>query len=160
VHVGKLGTQCDNCHSTAGWRANVHFDHDLSSFALLGQHVAVPCEQCHLTPTYAGTAADCYSCHQAADRHRGSLGRECESCHSPNGWNIWTFDHARSTGFALEGAHGKLECAQCHREPPTEVKLGRDCASCHVKDDVHLGEFGRQCQRCHSTISFRQVRIR
>lgn len=160
VHVGKLGTQCDNCHSVAGWRTDVHFDHDLSTYPLLGQHVAVPCEQCHLTPAYAGTATDCYSCHQAADKHRGSLGRECESCHSPNGWNIWKFDHARSTGFALDGAHGKLECAQCHRQPASEVKLARDCASCHVKDDVHLGEFGRQCQRCHSTISFRQVRIR
>jgi cytochrome c7-like protein len=160
VHAGKLGRQCDSCHSVDGWRAQVRFDHDLSAFPLIGQHVAVPCEQCHLTPAYAGTAASCYACHKSADKHQGSLGQQCDDCHSPNGWNIWTFDHERATGFALNGAHQKLQCAQCHREPATEVKLARDCASCHVKDDVHLGQFGRQCQQCHSTNSFRQVRIR
>lgn len=160
VHAGKLGKQCASCHTVEGWRSDVRFDHDLTAFPLLGLHVAVPCEQCHLTPAYSGTNADCYSCHSASDTHQGSLGSECESCHSPNGWNIWTFDHARVTGFALTGAHGQLQCAQCHRQAASEVKLASDCASCHVNDDVHLGEFGRQCQRCHSTISFRQVRIR
>lgn len=160
VHAGRLGRQCETCHSVEGWRADVRFDHDFTGFPLVGQHVVVPCEQCHLTPAYKDAAADCFGCHQAADKHQGSLGRQCDSCHSPNGWNIWEFDHARATGFALAGTHSKLQCADCHREPPTEVKLGRDCASCHAKDDVHSGEFGRQCQRCHSTTSFRQVRIR
>jgi hypothetical protein len=160
VHAGRLGNQCDSCHAPQGWRVAVRFDHDLTDFPLLGQHVAVGCEQCHLTPAYKGTANDCYSCHQPVDKHAGSLGRQCDDCHSPNGWNIWEFDHERTTGFALSGGHAKLQCADCHRKPPSEVKLARECASCHVKDDAHFGEFGRQCQRCHSTVSFRHVRIR
>lgn len=159
VHAGRLGRQCENCHSVEGWRADVRFDHDFTDFPLVGQHVVVPCEQCHLTPAYKETANECFDCHRAVDKHQGSLGKECDSCHSPNGWNIWEFDHARVTGFALAGAHSKLQCADCHRQPPAEVELSDDCSSCHLKDDVHFGDFGRQCQRCHSTTSFRQVRI-
>ena len=160
VHGGRLGADCESCHVTEGWRIAVQFDHDFTDFPLVGQHVAVTCEQCHVTPAYKGAANDCFGCHQSVDRHKGSLGRQCDACHSPNGWNIWEFDHARATGFALSGAHAKTQCAGCHRRPPSEVKLGRECASCHAKDDVHSGEFGRQCQRCHSTTSFRPVRIR
>ena len=36
---------------------------------------------------------------------------------------MWEFDHAKETGFALSGAHRKLTCADCHREPPKKVKL-------------------------------------
>jgi hypothetical protein len=35
------------------------------------------------------------------------------------------------------------------------VKLNPTCLSCHEQDDVHLGQYGRQCQRCHSTITFK-----
>ena len=41
-----------------------------------------------------------------------------------------------------------------------KVKLSSDCASCHAKDDIHVGEFGRQCQRCHTTVSFAAAKIR
>ena len=40
------------------------------------------------------------------------------------------------------------------RQPADQVKLCADCDSCHSKDDVHLGQYGRQCQRCHVTTSF------
>jgi hypothetical protein len=32
------------------------------------------------------------------------------------------------------------------------------CVSCHVKDDVHNGEFGTQCERCHVTANWKKVR--
>jgi hypothetical protein len=160
VHAGRLGAECESCHVPDGWRVDVAFDHDLTDFPLIGLHVAVPCEQCHLTPAYKDGPSDCYGCHRSADKHEGSLGPKCESCHSPNGWNLWEFDHESVTGFALSGSHSTLQCADCHRQPPSAAKLGRECVSCHANDDVHFGDFGRQCQRCHSTISFRQVRIR
>src|SRR6185312_1746832 len=47
VHAGKLGMQCDQCHTTEGWKTSIAFDHDLTNFPLVGLHVAVPCEQCH-----------------------------------------------------------------------------------------------------------------
>jgi hypothetical protein len=38
------------------------------------------------------------------------------------------------------------------------VSLSGTCASCHDDDDVHHGEFGRDCQRCHVTSSFKKIR--
>jgi hypothetical protein len=159
AHAGQLGNQCDQCHVADTWRGEVRFDHDLSDFPLVGLHVTVPCEQCHLTQQFKDAKPDCVSCHQSDDVHKGGLGKQCATCHNSNGWNIWTFDHNKSTRFALTGAHAKLECAGCHRRPASEVKLSTDCGSCHVRDDVHFGQFGRQCQRCHTTISFKQVRM-
>jgi hypothetical protein len=160
VHSGKLGRDCDTCHTPQGWRSGVAFDHDLTSFPLVGLHVAVPCEQCHVTRAYKGVARDCHGCHRADDVHNASLGKDCARCHSPNGWRIWEFNHGKETGFALTGAHAKQVCASCHKQPADEVKLDSSCASCHASDDVHLGQYGRQCQRCHSTLTFKGARLR
>ena len=159
IHSGRLGTDCTQCHGTESWRKDIAFDHDLTTFTLVGLHVAVPCHQCHVTPSFKGAATGCNDCHQRDDRHKGSLGKECESCHSPNGWSIWEFDHAKATGFALVGAHARATCDGCHKQPPDVVKLAGDCASCHSQDDVHLGQFGRQCQRCHNSSTFKGARL-
>ena len=159
VHAGRLGKRCDDCHNTEGWRSGVSFDHDLTSYPLVGLHVAVPCEQCHLTRQYRDVGHQCLDCHRRDDVHKGDLGKDCARCHSPNGWRLWEFDHGKETGFALSGAHGKLACEACHRRPPDELKLKEDCLSCHEKDDVHLGQYGRFCDRCHTTISFKGARV-
>ena len=160
VHVGQLGKQCENCHNSNDWRRDIGFDHDLSSFPLVGLHVAVPCEQCHLTKQFKDAAADCHGCHEADDVHRGGLGKQCDTCHSPNGWRLWKFDHNKQTQFPLTGAHTSLECAECHRGRVDSLKPSMDCISCHQQDDVHAGQFGRQCQRCHSTSTFKGGRAR
>ena len=158
-HGGNLGKDCGACHNNETWRGRVRFDHDLTTYPLLGQHVLVSCGQCHATLGFKGTESGCIACHRQEDVHKGGLGEDCAACHSPNGWKIWEFDHAKESGFALTGAHRKIACNDCHREPPKKVKLATDCASCHEKDDVHVGEFGRQCQRCHTTSSFAAARI-
>jgi hypothetical protein len=159
VHSGRLGTDCARCHGVEEWRANVAFDHDLTEFPLVGLHVAAPCYACHTSPAYKGAPQDCHGCHQRDDKHKGSLGKDCEACHSPNGWGLWEFDHAKATGFALVGAHTRATCEGCHKRPPDVVKLAGDCASCHAQDDVHLGQFGRQCQRCHGSVTFKGARM-
>ena len=159
VHGGKLGTDCAHCHGVETWRKGMSFDHDLTQFPLVGLHVAVPCHACHASPSFKGAARDCLGCHQRDDRHKGSLGKDCESCHSPNGWGHWLFDHAKVTGFALVGAHSNATCAGCHKQPPDKVKLSDACASCHAQDDVHLRQYGRQCQRCHGTTTFKGARL-
>jgi hypothetical protein len=159
AHGGRLGQGCERCHGVEQWRANVEFDHDLVNFPLVGLHVAVPCYECHATPSYKGVAQDCHRCHQRDDKHKGGLGQDCESCHSPNGWGLWEFDHAKVTGFVLLGAHARATCEGCHKQPPEAVKLSGDCASCHAQDDVHHGQFGRQCQRCHGSATFKGARM-
>lgn len=158
VHATRLGVRCEECHVPESWKSITNFDHDLTKFPLLGLHVAVPCEQCHSERSFRVADASCVGCHKDKDVHKGSLGGECAKCHSPNGWRMWEFDHGKQTGFALDGAHVKLDCKSCHTRPAAEVKLKSDCVSCHSQDDVHIGQFGAQCQKCHSTLSFKGAR--
>ena len=154
VHGGALGVGCDRCHQSTAWR-EVRFDHDLTAFPLVGLHVVVTCAQCHESLRFKDAPTGCNGCHAKNDIHKGGLGADCESCHSPNGWNLWSFDHGAKTHFPLDGAHKALRCADCHVKPVEEVKLSRDCVSCHASDDVHAGQFGRHCDRCHTTTTFR-----
>jgi hypothetical protein len=155
VHAGKLGSDCERCHGVETWRGHLQFDHDLTRYPLVGLHVPVPCFGCHRSPEYKGAAQGCVDCHVQDDRHKGSLGRDCEACHSPNGWGLWEFDHGKATRFPLTGSHVRVACAGCHKQPADQVKPSQDCAACHTQDDVHLGQFGRQCQRCHGTATFK-----
>jgi hypothetical protein len=158
-HGGTLKGGCASCHGEKSWRADSAFDHDLSSFPLLGLHRVVSCAQCHATLAFSKAPTACVDCHARNDVHQGGLGKKCESCHSPNGWPLWVFDHAKEAHFALIGAHSKLQCADCHHEPPGSVKTSPLCGSCHHKDDRHLGEYGAQCDRCHSSYSWKGARI-
>lgn len=158
-HGGKLKGGCDACHGQNSWRADIVFDHDLTQYPLLGLHRVVSCAQCHATLAFDQTPETCAECHSNDDVHKGGLGKKCESCHSPNGWPLWAFDHAKETHFPLLGAHAKLQCADCHHEPPGTVKTSAQCGSCHHKDDRHLGEYGPQCDRCHTVYSWKGARI-
>jgi LSD1 subclass zinc finger protein len=156
-HGGSLGTQCEQCHAATKWK-DVSFDHDQSTYPLVGLHVVVTCAQCHLTQRFPDTPKDCIGCHAKDDVHKGSLGTTCSECHTPNGWRMWDFDHAAHTRFPLTGAHAQVGCPDCHIRPQNLVKPSMICASCHAGDDVHAGRFGRECQQCHTTTSFKRPR--
>lgn len=160
-HGAKFSTACDTCHGQQlDWHSDIAFDHDLTNFPLLGLHIVVGCAQCHRTQAFHDAKAGCVDCHKKDDVHKGGLGAQCDTCHTPNGWSSWVFNHLKETGFGLTGAHAKINCADCHRKPAGEVKLSADCISCHQKDDIHSGQFGRQCGRCHGTVTFQGGRAR
>lgn len=158
-HRGRLKGGCDSCHGQKSWRSELLFDHDLTSYPLVGLHRVVSCAQCHATLAFADTPTTCIGCHEHEDVHHGGLGKKCESCHSTNGWSIWSFDHAKETHFPLLGAHAKLKCADCHHEAPGTSKTPSECVACHRKDDRHLGAYGTQCDRCHSSSTWKGARI-
>lgn len=154
AHKGQLGARCETCHNATGWRKKVAFDHDLSKFPLIGLHAAVPCEACHKSASFKGAPLACGSCHNDT-HHQGRVGAACETCHNPNGWPLWRFDHAKQTRFALTGRHAAAGCHDCHREKLAEsAPLSTDCYTCHSADDAHRGSFGRACGTCHTTQSF------
>jgi len=160
VHKEQLGLLCDLCHNTDGWKERIAFDHDITNFPLIGLHAVVACGECHLSSAFRGTDAACTSCHDGDDYHKGALGVECGSCHNPNGWRLWVFDHGVKAGFKLEGAHAKLECNACHvSRVRGKIELSQACSSCHSDDDVHYRRFGRQCDRCHTVESFKKIRM-
>ncbi|MDE2306501.1 MAG: cytochrome C [Gammaproteobacteria bacterium] len=158
-HGGRLKGGCDACHGENHWRSDIVFDHDLTSYPLLGLHRVVACAECHTSMAFHSTPKRCDDCHARDDAHHGGLGKKCESCHSPNGWRVWTFDHDKQTHFPLLGAHRKLECSACHHQDPGTVKTPTICVACHEKDDRHLGQYGGQCDRCHTVDSWKGARI-
>jgi hypothetical protein len=42
----------------------------------------------------------------------------------------------------------------------TPATLPASCVSCHLAEDVHDGAFGRQCEKCHVTDSFKRIKQR
>ena len=157
AHEKQLGEFCDDCHHPTSWRSNVRFDHDLSSFPLIGQHAAVGCESCHQGSKFKDTDTDCYGCHQWKDFHKSALGQKCEDCHNPNGWLIWEFDHSE-TDFEINGAHVELHCHQCHFDARDKDLPTRMCADCHLVDDIHNAGFSKDCGSCHQEDSFSSIK--
>jgi hypothetical protein len=161
VHKGEEGQQCQQCHDEQNWGGKIRFDHDMASFPLIGMHAVVPCEECHINAEFKTATNDCNDCHHPEDVHEQRLGLNCESCHNPNGWSLWEFDHDSLTEFPLDGAHAGIDCLSCHETEATDgIEQSSWCADCHRKDDVHDGEFGRNCERCHNAKSFDAVLIR
>ncbi len=161
IHKGQQGQKCQQCHNDESWLDNIQFDHDISRFPLIGMHATTPCEECHLSSAFKGTATICIKCHEQDDEHKRALGPKCESCHNPNAWMLWRFDHSSQSDYELEGAHDGLECAACHKKPVKEkIKLSSRCGDCHQLDDFHDGQFGNDCERCHNSEDFSEISIK
>lgn len=157
-HEGQLGNECDSCHVASDWTAQLWFDHDILSFPLIGAHADVACDQCHTTPAFRDTEDYCVACHGDDDPHRGGLGNQCDTCHTPVDWQAWQFDHDVQTDFPLMGGHLGLECKDCHAPSSNhEAAVPDDCNSCHRRDDPHRGRFGNNCDSCHNSTSFSQI---
>jgi len=158
IHKGSQGKQCDNCHNDSGWTGKVAFDHDLSDFPLIGLHASVSCDECHIDSHFKKTPSQCYSCHQDNDFHKQTFGKKCQECHNPNAWSRWSFDHNRETDFQLQSSHNNLECHACHLTSNGKDLPPQQCNACHATDDIHNGNFGIQCDRCHRQDSFSNIK--
>ncbi len=161
AHHGQQGKRCGDCHQQRSWLTEVAFDHDVSSFPLLGLHAVAICEDCHEGATFRDTSERCVDCHRGRDVHEGRLASGCGLCHNPNGWRLWYFDHRRQTDYPLRGAHRDLNCLDCHRTAVRDkVQLSKNCESCHSLDDPHRGSFGARCDDCHRETRWKEVRLR
>jgi len=155
---------CKSCHSEHKGRGfalirldRTSFNHNLTDFPLTGGHARVTCTSCHGSGSnYRGITRVCADCHKSDDPHRGQLGRNCQTCHTVDGWKqLRPFNHA-NTGFALTGAHSRTGCVSCHAGQRWKG-LGQTCISCHTRDDVHKGSRGANCASCHTTTAWRAV---
>lgn len=159
-HLGQLGDGCGQCHGDLSWTAGVRFDHEFTSFPLLGAHKGAVCADCHKSRAYLDVSVSCVGCHSNDDIHEGRMGKDCAQCHNPSDWKRWKFDHDRQTTFSLTGAHKELACASCHTSKSSQsMEISARCISCHAPDDKHNGSFGNSCERCHNTEAFWAVDI-
>ena len=193
---GQLTGHCRNCHADhRGPDADLRglntqtFNHQLARFTLQGQHRTLQCDQCHVG--HSGTAgarrfiglnfAACTDCHRAP--HDDPKATDCTRCHTEQGWtgrNV-VFDHQRGAGFALDGKHAEVACANCHGParatataaaaagPLHAIKvmpaagttatlassafriLGVGRTCADCHVDPHNPSLGADCQRCHTT---------
>ena len=125
------------------------------------------CTQCHVAGAQLSNQR-CLDCHtEIRDRvakHEGFHGRisdadrTCNKCHHDHQGRDFElidwgkkgkkgFDH-KSTGFALNGKHAQIDCAQCHEKRLIVDKGIRDLLSTHAGRDTHLG-LGTRCSDCH-----------
>lgn len=145
------GASCDGCHGEehwvpAAWDLARH-DRDVL-FALEGAHRTVSCQACHRTAEgtleFRPASTTCADCHVDDDPHGGQFsGRACDACHGSESFRIGAYDHS-GTRFPLDGVHGDLTCAACHRTEPSPTgaalvryaPLGVACRDCHGDDPL------------------------
>jgi hypothetical protein len=175
------GKKCAECHGEHFGRDfkmirfdDKKFNHQLSGYKLEGKHATIKCADCHKTEfiknkisqkkgdSYLGLGTECLSCHQ--DFHQNTLSANCISCHDLNAFRpAPKFNHAK-TKFVLAGKHQTVSCEKCHK---TEQRNGQkfqvfkglefaSCTNCH--EDIHQNKFGNDCLKCHTVLSFREVK--
>ncbi len=210
--VRAAGGSCGLCHDSTRFDDvdRARFDHEhWAGFELAGAHARATCEACHpraaaadefgrafgrIASSAGAPATSCINCHR--DAHRGAFDDvyvtdvqrgSCALCHGVDSFRpaLASFDHAL-TGFALDGAHTRASCEQCHgrsslrADPSRQLGFVADlhpsaggdslvsaCVTCHA--DVHAfsradaqvdpgrAQLARECSTCHTTSSFAQV---
>ena len=158
---GNLNIPCQNCHTSISWkpiRAVPEFDHNRTSYPLIGGHENVACTRCHAKPVFANTGTRCADCH--ADIHRRQMGASCERCHTVQGWNVTIRSvQNHENRFPLVGAHAALECDSCHKGAAAGQFQGLSfqCYSCHASDFQQTNApshatagFPATCEQCHA----------
>jgi hypothetical protein len=163
-----MGAKCETCHSVKGWQVSIKdIQQHQNRFPLIGAHSTLTCETCHkgaASGQFVGLSTSCFSCHSAdyaktsnPNHTAVNFPTDCQQCHTLDSWLGAKFDHAKFTGFALTGAHGKLECAACHAN--NNFATARpNCVSCHLRDfngtknpNHQTAGFSQECSTCHST---------
>ncbi len=149
-HKGLYGEKCESCHGTKAWKPS-SFNHDNDTkYTLRGKHRSTTCKECHSGNLYKDKLSqECNACHKKDDKHKESLGTNCAACHTEKNWKeVAKFDHEK-TQFPLLGKHAKVECKDCHKSTMYK-EAPKECIGCHLKDDKHKANLGRECGDCHN----------
>lgn len=155
---------CQSCHTEHRGRdaqitvfAFNNIDHTLLASYSLDTHQTdyagrpLTCESCHRLGQFGPENLDCATCHinHAPDymaEHDALYGPDCLACHNGHD-QLANFDHNQS--YILTGAHNNAACEACHID---QLYAGtpQACEACHEEPDLHAGQFGLDCGRCHS----------
>ncbi|MBI3609681.1 MAG: hypothetical protein HY204_03155 [Nitrospirae bacterium] len=137
----------------------VSFNHDATSFPLLGAHRGLKCSLCHLGGQYKSAPRTCENCHNdqiayGKSKNHIMTTQSCNLCHSVSAWSPSTFDHKMilATG----------QCSTCHNDqkakgkPQNHITTRAQCDTCHKMTGwtpatfVHDAKTAGQCSTCHN----------
>ncbi len=158
-HKNIFGPKCASCHIERDWKEIV-FDHDKQTRkSLQGKHKQAKCADCHKSGRLNDKLPTlCMDCHEKNDKHKGTFGPMCDTCHSEKNWKETYFDHTDQTGYQLVGKHLGPKCVDCHKVRIYEDEhFRKDCIYCHTKQDVHKGKEGKTCETCHNEMNWKQI---
>lgn len=167
------GIACRDCHQDhRGAAASLTdlggnaFPHETFGFSLnehqrMESGEPITCEDCHAEDVSTFASDSCQTCHSDMDiayaqAHLLSFGADCLACHD----GVDRFDdfNHNAHAFKLEGGHaGDIPCTKCHldaRSPADLQSAPQDCYSCHRQEDEHNGQYGMQCQACHTPVDW------
>jgi hypothetical protein len=139
-----------------------HFDHDRTGFQLKNAHkdTRLKCASCHVAKAKFRAASKlCNDCHKKDDVHKGSLGKQCENCHSDINWKEAKFDHEKTKFGLAGGKHAELKCKECHTDKSFK-NAPLTCNGCHKKIDQekgHKGRYGSKCESCHTDQGWKEI---
>lgn len=136
---------CALCHGNENW-GSVTFDHNNTTFQLIGKHLRTECRSCHFEiregktyQQFSNLDTKCASCHDNVhgNQFEESGITDCKRCHGFERWDRSNFNHD-NTRFKLEGAHLNVNCNECHKAEVVDgkstiiYKIGKlTCADCH-----------------------------
>jgi hypothetical protein len=145
------------------------FPHNFTGFSLVAHTKTksgepFTCADCHADDISRFDPAVCQTCHEKLDSaflasHDLAYGSDCRGCHDGVETISKKYDHSRAS-FSLQGAHKDLACEKCHLNAHTLNDFKSqpaDCAACHLEQDAHNGEFGRDCGSCHTPLNWESV---
>jgi len=171
-HSTVSSKKCFSCHTDhkgknfklIDWNEK-RFDHSKAGYALKGKHKSTACSKCHTTKTKAGRRSflgaktNCVDCHKKDDKHKGTLGKACEQCHTEKNWKDLKFNH-NTTKYKLKGKHTKVKCESCHaNKKKGDFKVAKfdtcSASGCHDNRKrgglTHRKQFtGKKCESCHT----------
>lgn len=127
-------------HATTVPNQRLAFDHLTTGYALVGQHVFVSCEACHVGGVFKGTPKQCTGCHNGVIASGKSANHipttaQCDLCH-----NV-AVSFAISARMNHAGINGS--CGSCHNHT---LATGKPLVG-HVTTTL-------DCGTCHTTITF------
>ncbi len=164
-HGEDLSFDCSLCHNDQGWKIDMKtlsFDHNLTKYALTGQHARVGCKNCHPTLIFSAARNECATCH--TDMHQQTVGLDCSRCHTTNSWIVENITQLHQLSrFPLLGAHITADCEDCH--PSASLlyfePIGTECFTCHEDDYAatsnpnHVAAgYSTNCTECHNVNAF------
>lgn len=139
-------------------------DHFKTGFPLVGAHLDVNCQNCHVRGSFKNTPTKCASCHNDAialgkSKNHIPTAESCTTCHNPDSktWQFsGDFDHSGVTG----------NCVSCHNGIKAEgksrnhIKTSEKCDACHASTQrwvpvlrVNHVEVKGTCSSCHNNRS-------
>jgi hypothetical protein len=134
------------------------------------------CSNCHQPLGKVSQRTLCLDCHKKIRKdvvskkgfHGKSikLNSECKTCHTDHKgrnvkivlFNKQDFNH-NDTDFKLKGHHQNIDCSSCHTAKKKFRDAKHECIDCHKNTDIHSGELGKECDDCHSEVTWLKTRF-